>query len=507
MPRMTEIRPEPEVHVTTAALAGIETELLVVPVCEDREDGLLDPIDSATAGAVGHARVRGEFRPDSNELFITPVVDPAWKARRVALLGLGSGGDGVMDRLRTGAATLAIEARRRRIDQLAVALHAFAAGDLTGQCVAEGLILGAFEDRRYKTTSDDRTSTPPLTRCQLVVADDEVTAMTASTGRGVVLGTSANLARELANLPANILTPGVFADRATRAVTKHGIDVEVLETTVLEDLGMGLLLGVSRGSVEPPRLLVMRHTPTTASDTPVLGLVGKGVTFDSGGLSLKTPEGMERMKQDMAGGAAVIGAMRAIGALQLSVTVIGVVPMTENMPGGKAIRPGDILTSASGLTVEVLNTDAEGRLILGDAIWYARRLGATHVVDVATLTGACVVALGKAASGLFGQPQSWVDQLRTAGARAGERVWPLPLYDEYREQLRSEMADLANVGGRPAGACTAASFLRAFAGDVPWAHVDIAGTAWVDEGRKDQAKGATGVMTRTLVELAAGASW
>ena len=291
-------------------------------------------------------------------------------------------------------------------------------------------------------------------------------------------------------------------------MSSHGVGVEVLEEDALRELGMGLLLGVSQGSIEPPRVLVMRHTPSGSTPDRVLGLVGKGVTFDSGGISLKTPEGMDRMKQDMAGGAAVIGAMRAIGALKLPIRVVSVVPMTENMPGNKATRPGDILTSASGLTVEVLNTDAEGRLILADALWYARRLGATHLVDVATLTGACVIALGKVSSGLFGHPSGWVNEIRAAGERAGERVWPLPLYDEYREQLKSEMADLANVGGRPAGACTAASFLQAFAGGLPWAHLDVAGTAWIDESRRDQAKGATGVMVRTLVELAShSTSW
>ena len=316
------------------------------------------------------------------------------------------------------------------------------------------------------------------------------------------MATSANLARELSNEPANILTPATFADRALVLVSEQGVDVEVIEGEAIQGLGMGMLLGVAQGSVEPPRVMVMRHTPANAPGAPVLGLVGKGVTFDSGGISIKPADGMDRMKHDMAGGAAVVGAMRAIGALQLPVRVIGVVPMTENMPGGRATKPGDILTSASGKTVEVVNTDAEGRLILGDALWYARELGATHLVDVATLTGACVVALGKAASGLFGRPSAWVAAVQQAGARSGERVWPLPLYEDYSDQLRSEMADLVNAGGRAAGACTAAAFLQAFTGDLPWAHLDIAGTAWSDDTRADLAKGSTGVMVRTLTELA-----
>jgi leucyl aminopeptidase len=265
---------------------------------------------------------------------------------------------------------------------------------------------------------------------------------------------------------------------------------------------MGLLLGVSRGSAEPPRVLVMKHDPPGAPSAPVLGLIGKGITFDTGGISIKPSEGMERMKDDMAGGAAVICAMRAIALLEAPIKVIGVVPASENMPDGRATKPGDVLTGAGGRTVEVLNTDAEGRLILGDGLWYAQRLGATHLVDVATLTGACVVALGKAASGLFGQPQSWVDLVRDISARTGDRAWPMPIYEEYLEQMRSEIADMVNTGGRAAGACTAAAFLKEFTNDLPWVHLDIAGTAWADEVKPWQSKGATGVAVRTLAELA-----
>jgi leucyl aminopeptidase len=264
---------------------------------------------------------------------------------------------------------------------------------------------------------------------------------------------------------------------------------------------MGLLLGVARGSAEPPRLIALKYTPPNAPASPVLGLVGKGITFDTGGISIKPADGMERMKDDMAGGAAVVCAMRAIALLRPGIRVVGVVPATENMPDGRAIKPGDVLTGAGGKTVEVLNTDAEGRLILGDALWYAQQLGATHLVDVATLTGACVVALGKAASGLFAQPAAWGDVVRRTGQAAGDRCWPMPLYEEYADQLRSEIADMVNTGGRPAGACTAAMFLKEFSGGLPWAHLDIAGTAWADEAKAWQPKGPTGVAVRTLAEL------
>jgi leucyl aminopeptidase len=319
--------------------------------------------------------------------------------------------------------------------------------------------------------------------------------------RGGILGEASNLARAFANEPSNTLTPRVFAERAAAAARDAGVGVEVLDEKAIAKLGIGLLLGVARGSSEPPRLLVLRHEPKGAPAAPVLGLVGKGVTFDTGGISIKPADGMERMKDDMAGGAAVIAAMTAIARLGAPIRVVGVVPMTENMPGGRAVKPGDILTGAGGKTVEVINTDAEGRLILGDALWYAQQLGATHLVDVATLTGACVVALGKVVSGLFGRPDAWRDTVIEVANAAGDRCWPMPLYDEYFEQMRSEIADMMNSGGRAGGACTAAAFLKEFTGGLPWAHMDIAGTAWADEAKPFQPKGPIGVAVRALAEL------
>jgi leucyl aminopeptidase len=248
--------------------------------------------------------------------------------------------------------------------------------------------------------------------------------------------------------------------------------------------------------------MVFRYDPPGAPATPVLGLVGKGITFDTGGISIKPAEKMEQMKDDMAGGAAVACAMRAIALLKAPIRVIGVVPTTENMPGGKALKPGDVLKSAAGKTVEVINTDAEGRLILGDGLWYARTLGATHLVDVATLTGAVVVALGKVTSGLFGQPTAWVDRVRGVADAAGDRSWPMPVFDDYRDQIKSDIADMINTGGRAAGSITAAMFLKEFVDEVPWVHMDIAGTAWVDEAKPYLPKGPSGVAVRTLANLA-----
>jgi len=369
------------------------------------------------------------------------------------------------------------------------------------QAVADGFVLSTFSGEAYKT--GERLG-PPAHEMTIASAEGQTSAgaLEKAIERGRILGDSCNIARALCNEPSNVLTPRVFADRAAQISKEAGLHVDVLDEHAIERLNMGLLLGVARGSVEPPRLIVMKYEPSGVPKTPVLGLVGKGITFDTGGISIKPADGMERMKDDMAGGAAVVCAMRAIATLGAPVRVIGVVPMTENMPGGRALKPGDVLKGASGTTVEVINTDAEGRLILGDGLWYARHLGATHLVDVATLTGACMVALGKIASGLFGQPDDWVETVRATSQRAGDRCWPMPLYDEYAEQLRSEIADMMNSGGRPAGACTAAMFLREFAGGLPWAHLDVAGTAWADEAKPYQPKGATGVAVRTLAELA-----
>jgi leucyl aminopeptidase len=482
--------------------ADVETDLLVLPVFEG--ESLLPAVpglSEATAAAVDRALASREVQGKPFELFLTPVVK-GWKSTRVALIGAGPQADFSLERLRRVATAAGLAARQRRISRLAFVSRGAVEPAAGVQATAEGLMLAAFNSDRYKSSHDHIGPAPD--QMQIVVAPSAGAdaALERAVERGYVLGESSNLARDLCNEPSNILTPSVFADRAAAIARAAGLAVDVFDEEEIARLQMGLLLGVARGSAEPPRLIVMKHEPANAPTAPVLGLVGKGITFDTGGISIKPAEGMDRMKDDMSGGAAVICAMRAIALLGAPIRVIGVVPAAENMPGGRAIKPGDVLTGASGKTVEVLNTDAEGRLILGDALWYAQRLGATHLIDVATLTGACVVALGKAASGLWGQPAGWVETVREVAARAGDRAWPMPLYEEYGEQLKSEIADMVNTGGRPAGACTAAMFLKEFAGNLPWAHLDIAGTAWADEPKAWQPKGPTGVAVRTLAELA-----
>ena len=494
----------PAVRCVASVPRELDTELLVVPVFEKDTDDLgIDGLDEATGGEVNRARTSREFRAKPHEVFLARMIDGSWRATRLALIGVGHEEAHGSARFRTAASAASLTARRHRVERMAFIVRGGIDMARDAQAVAEGLVLGTFEDRRYKTTSDDDEPLP-LIDAQVVVLGSVTRELERAVEKGRVLAESVNLARSLANEPGNILTPTTFSRRAVELVGGSGMQTEILDEGAIAELGMGLLLGVARGSAEPPRLIVMRYEPEDAPVGPTLGLVGKGVTFDSGGISIKPAGGMERMKEDMSGGAAVICAMRAIGSLGAARRVIGIVPATENMPGGRATKPGDVLTSASGATVEVVNTDAEGRLILGDALWYARHLGATHLVDVATLTGSCIVALGKVCSGLFGRPDSWTEAVRLASEQAGERVWPLPLFQEYTDQIRSEIADLVNSGGREGGACTAAAFLQAFAGDLPWVHLDIAGTAWCEDVSADQTKGATGVMVRTMVELACG---
>lgn len=509
---MTEDSRSATLTVALIDLPAVDTDLLAVPICQDEGVPEGHKLDLATGGDLARACSTGEFQGKAHELYLAKVVAPGWQARRIALVGAGRRQDFETGRARTMAAAVAIAARERHVVRMAFVPEP-GTGDpwplaggteavLLAQAVAEGLSLGEHVGGRYKTSDRPRPTVTDITIVVPGVHPDTLAALRAAAARGRTLGECSNLARSLADEPGGILTPRVFASRAAEIVAGTGLTMDVLGADEMAAMGMGLLLGVSRGSHEPPRLLVIRHEPAGAPAAPVLGLVGKGITFDAGGISMKPPLGMERMKDDMSGGAAVVCAMRAIGLLKAPVRVIGVVPCAENMPGGGAIKPGDVLTGASGKTVEVIDTDAEGRLILADALWFAAHEGATHLVDVATLTGACQIALGKTTSGLMGRPAAWVQHVRTVADRAGDRSWILPLFEDYRDQLRSEIADLANVGGRPAGAITAAMFLREFAGDLPWAHMDIAGTAWQDEAKPFAPKGPSGVAVRTLAELA-----
>lgn len=368
---------------------------------------------------------------------------------------------------------------------------------------AEELVLALLDvGYRFDQTKSKKDEKPLLQRA--LVRVDETLRATVETGirQGEALGHAVNLARDLGNLPSNICTPTYLAQTARRIARDFDLTVEILEQKDIEKLGMGSFLSVAKGSVEPMKLIVLQHSKGHKKDQPVV-LVGKGITFDSGGISLKPGDSMDEMKYDMMGAASVLATLQAVAALKLPLNVIALVPTCENMPAGNASKPGDVVTTLSGQTVEILNTDAEGRLILCDALTYAERFNPAAVVDVATLTGACVIALGHVATGLFANQDALATELRAAGETSGDRAWPMPLWDDYQEQLKSNFADMANIGGRPAGSVTAACFLSRFTRNYAWAHLDIAGTAW----KSGAAKGATGrpvaLLTRFLQTRAA----
>ncbi|HEY1429989.1 MAG TPA: leucyl aminopeptidase, partial [Candidatus Tumulicola sp.] len=364
--------------------------------------------------------------------------------------------------------------------------------------IAQGAIAGSFEISTYQ-----REPEKPIAVATVSILSDGFDAHALERGiqTGTIVGEAVNFARRLAVTPANDMTPTILAHEAETAGRQAGLDVEIRDEAWARGKGMGSFLSVARGSAEPPQFIVMRHNGDPSSKE-LLALVGKGITFDTGGISIKPADRMEDMKYDMSGGAAVIAAMCAIGKLGLKVNVVGIVPATENMPGGKATKPGDIVAAMNGKTIEVINTDAEGRLILADGLCYANELGATKIIDTATLTGAVVIALGHAAAAIVSNDDALADQFIAASKSGGERFWRMPYYEEYAKQMKSDIADLKNTGGRAAGTLTAAAFLKSFVGDTPWAHVDIAGTAYLDGESGWQAKGPTGMPVRTFVALA-----
>ncbi len=503
-----------EIKAILGNIYEIECDALVVGMFEGEkpEEGLLADLDKRSGGVIASLVETGEFTGKSSESAY--IHNPGgMKARRLLLLGAGKQEEFTADGVRKMAGTAARTLRGKKARSFAfvrppalAALAEFPIGE-SAQAAVEGALFSLFEPDKYHTSDKTEDHLETLTFAVSITHDGagagNLDELKRGVERGRIIAEAANFAREIINEPSNVMTPTELARKAEEVAKDYGLELDVLEEAGMKDLGMGSLLGVAQGSAEPAKLIVLRYTPKAASDETI-AIVGKGVTFDTGGISIKPSDGMEKMKYDMAGGATTIAAMRAIAQIKPSVNVIGVVPAVENMPGGRAQRPGDVVRSMSGKTIEVINTDAEGRLILCDAISYARKLGATKIVDLATLTGAVSVALGDVYVAILGNNQEWIDAVMAAGKRAGEKLWQLPLTSEYREQIKSEIADIKNVGGRKAGTITAAYFLREFVDDVPWAHLDIAGTAWNENGKPYLAVGPTGVCVRTLVSLVCG---
>jgi leucyl aminopeptidase len=493
-------------ELTFSKLTEIQTELLAV-LAADAQTGkgpeakpqptLLtsDPALKAAAEAVFKS---GEFKAGANETLLLHA--PAGlAAKRLLLVGVGKLAKATVHNVRNAAGTAVRFAKPRGIREVAFALPE--AETLNQAACArasvEGAFVGDFDPDTYKSDRKDQ-SIQAFTVAAPAGADRN--SLQAAFAEGVIVGESQNLTRSLVNEPGNKLTPTVLGQRAAAMAKEVGIACEVFSTEKLHELKMGAFWSVSQGSEEPPALIVMRYEPEGVIDGPVLGLVGKGITFDTGGISIKPSDNMEKMKYDMAGGAAMIGAMRAIALLKPRVRVIGIVCAAENMPDGKAQKPGDVQTAMSGKTIEIINTDAEGRLVLADGLAYAKQLGATHLIDAATLTGACVVALGMVNAGVFSNDDDTYGKFAAALETSGEKFWRLPLGDEYVDMIRSEIGDIKNTGGRWGGACTAAEFLHTFAEDTPWIHLDIAGVAWAEETKPYMAKGPSGIAVRSILE-------
>lgn len=498
----------PTVELTTRPLAEADADAVIVTAFEDALSPVAEQADAALDGLLAEMREAREFRGKFAE---RPVIHTLGRlpARRLLVLGLGRREQLDSFRLhnafqfagtvlrKQGVRSLTAYADPAIVGALANGVAA-TAGD-AARAMATGLLLGNFEGDLNKSEREPSTG---IERIELAGLDGDDAALRAALGEAEVLAEASNRVKTWAAAPSNTLTPTLLAEQAAALYEGTGLEVEVLRKADIERERMGALLGVARGSDEPPVMIIVRHDGGRP-DGPRLALVGKGITFDTGGISLKPAAGMEMMKWDMGGGAAVLAAMWAIAKLNPRVNVLGVVPATENMPGGRAYKPGDVLVSKSGKTIEVTNTDAEGRIILADGLAKARELGATHLVDVATLTGACVVALGHVASGLMTNNAELGRMVKDAAGIAGDRLAELPLHPEYDVALRSEVADMKNAAGREAGAITAAVFLREFVGETPWVHLDIAGPVWNDQGDMTPIpKGPTGTPVRTFVHLA-----
>src|SRR5437016_2684773 len=465
-----------QITLESKPFAGVETEALVSYVFEESDpvQGRVAEIDHLGGGLLRRLAKSGELT--GKMLEFTLLHAPAGlKAARLLLVGAGKREPWDSATLRKLAGAALRYLKSRSVRNFAMLVREGQATEESAQVIVEGILTADFESDKYKTDkkNDKRIASVSIAG----YSDAERQKGEKGVAKGRVIADSQNFARDLINEPSNKLTPRILAQKAEAMARAAGLSVEILDEKKIAELKMGALLSVAQGSVEPPRMIVIIYNPPSAKPgAPVIGLIGKAVTFDTGGISIKPSEGMEKMKYDMAGGATMIGVMRALAALKPNVKVICVVPSTENMPGGTAQKPGDIQTAMSGKTIEVLNTDAEGRLILADAVHYAKQLGVTHMVDAATLTGAIVVALANINVGVFGgADQAWTDKVLASAKAVGEKMWQMPMDDEYREFIKGSFADIQNIGsGKGGGSITGAWFIREFAGDTPWVHLDIA---------------------------------
>ncbi len=489
--------------VKSSEATTVATDLLVCLGYEKEKawSKSIRPIDKKLGGQLNNLRKNEEFSGKANQTTLLHI-NGKLAAKRVLLVGLGAWETMTMERVRQAMGTAVKLARQVKAKGMTCVMpdvpKTIDQPDKVAQAMAEGMILGDYRFSEYLTDQTEDRKT--LQSCTLLVPTSaSQSSINTGAKRGQILGEATSFVRNMSNHPANIMKPSRVVAEAKAIAKESKIRLKVLDRQHMKKLGMGGLLGVAQGSIEPPHFIILEYLGGPKTQRPVV-LVGKTVTFDSGGISLKPSENMEQMKADMTGGAEVLAAVRAASRLKLPINVTGLLPVTENMPGGRATKPGDILTMLSGKTVEVQNTDAEGRLILADGLAYASRLKPACVIDVATLTGACAVALGQFAIGMLGNDDALKAALQKAGLDSGERVWEMPLWDEYFEQLKSDVADMRNIGGRGGGMITAAMFLSKFIGDHPWVHLDIASTDWSTTERPCIPKGPSGAGTRLLIQ-------
>lgn len=492
------------IRAVAGDIAHVEADAVVANLFEgvEKPGGATAAVDHALGGAISSLISRGEIKGKAGEVGIIHTLG-RMPAGIVAVAGLGKSQDFTADRIRGVAGDFSRELRKLNCRRIATILHGAGEGGIelavSAQAIAEGALLGLYSFDRYRKPEHH-----DIEDMLFVVQDrGSVALVERSIDRAIVVAEAANLARTMVDEPSNYMTPGRMAQTAEELANRYDLELKVLEVRDMEVLGMGALLAVARGSSEPPKMIVLSYRGDEHSEKGI-GFLGKGITFDSGGISIKPSEGMGEMKQDMAGAAAAMAALGAVAGLRLPVNATAVIPATENLPSGTALKPGDVLRAMNGKTIEVISTDAEGRLILADALSYAQKLGLSPLIDLATLTGACRVALGTSYAGLFSNSQALADEVLGAAGRTGERMWQMPMPEEYRELLKSEIADIKNGGFKLGGAIMAALFLAEFTDETPWVHIDIAGPASSTKESGYLVKGATGFGVRTLVEFAIG---
>lgn len=489
-----------KISVVTGRLEKVKTDGAVILVFEnEKPSAALDRVDRLLGGAITRLIKRQDFKPTPGSIHLL-YPEGRISAERLVLAGVGKRNDLNLNKLRQAAGKAAPYLRAAGAENIAIATDGIGLDpEETGQALVEGSLLGLYRFLTYKTKEENNHKREINTITLLSGSPDSARAIQKGSKTGELIAESTAIVRDMVSTPPADMTPAIIAGRAREISREVGLKLEVLDRREMEKAGMGALLGVASGSVQPPKFIILEYR--RGGKKPFIALVGKTITFDSGGISIKPSENMDKMKDDMAGGAAVLGAVRTAAALKLPLNIVGLLPATENMPSGSAYKPGDVLRTLSGQTIEIVNTDAEGRLILSDALTYACRYKPAVIVDIATLTGACRIALGQEAIGMLGTDDRFKQKIRAAGEKTGERVWEMPLWEAYFDQIKSDIADMKNTGGRDAGLITAAALLSRFVQQYPWVHLDIAPTAWTEKERPYTPKGATGIGMRLLTQF------